>query len=116
MQKMTRVQAALNRLAKWRTVFAGWQLGTRDNKDPEAAAVRDAREAQLLLRVEVTALTALLVEKGIIGVGEFEDQLVLECELQNKLLEEKFPGFKAVDDGLIVDPLVAKNTTKDWPK
>jgi hypothetical protein len=24
----------LNRLAKWRTVLAGWQLGTRGSDDP----------------------------------------------------------------------------------
>lgn len=31
----------LQRLGKWRTVFASWQLGTRSKNDPEAQAVRD---------------------------------------------------------------------------
>lgn len=56
---MTDTADALNRLAKWRTVFAGWQLGTRARGDPESDAVRDHREATIMLRAEVNALTAL---------------------------------------------------------
>jgi hypothetical protein len=32
---------ALQKLAKWRLIFAGWQLGTRLKGDPECDAVRD---------------------------------------------------------------------------
>ena len=46
---------ALNRVAKWRTVFTGWQIGTRPKGDPECDAIRDASEARILLRVEVSA-------------------------------------------------------------
>src|SRR5438067_1656730 len=42
------LDAALNRLTKWRSVFCGWQLGTRSSTDPEAQAVRDHREATML--------------------------------------------------------------------
>jgi hypothetical protein len=35
-----RTNAALNVLAKWRGLFAGWQLGTRPKGDPESDAVR----------------------------------------------------------------------------
>ena len=56
---------AMNRLAKWRSVFAGWQLGTRQIGDPESDAVRDHREVTLLLRAEQSALVLLLIEKGI---------------------------------------------------
>jgi hypothetical protein len=41
--------SALERLAKWRTLFAGWQLGTRPKGEPESDAVRDHREATLML-------------------------------------------------------------------
>jgi hypothetical protein len=61
----------LNRLAKWRTVFAGWQLGTRAKGDPESDAVRDHREATILQRAELTALTSLLIKKQIITAAEF---------------------------------------------
>jgi hypothetical protein len=56
---MTAIQA-LNRVAKWRGLFAGWQLGTRPKGDPECDAVRDHREITILLRVEASALTRLL--------------------------------------------------------
>jgi len=45
-----RTDAALNVLAKWRAHFSGWQLGTRPKGDPEGDAVRDHREATILLR------------------------------------------------------------------
>ena len=31
----------VQRLCKWSTLFAGWQLGTRRKEDPEAKAVKD---------------------------------------------------------------------------
>src|SRR5205809_59165 len=48
--------AALNRLTKWRSVFAGWQLGTRPLGDPECDAVRDHREVTILMRAELTTI------------------------------------------------------------
>src|SRR5258707_8554059 len=50
-----RMLAALNRLTKWRTHYAGWQLGTRAKGDPESDAVRDHRELTMLLRVDLTS-------------------------------------------------------------
>lgn len=54
------LEGILNKLCKWRTILAGWQLGTRPKEDPEAQAVRDQRELLLLLRCEVTALIDIL--------------------------------------------------------
>lgn len=54
---------ALNKLTKWRMVFAGWQLGTRPKGDPECDAVRDHREATMIQRVEISALSRLLIKK-----------------------------------------------------
>jgi hypothetical protein len=39
---------ALNRIAKWRTILAGWQLGTKPKGDPTCDAVRDHREATIM--------------------------------------------------------------------
>jgi hypothetical protein len=47
--------AALNRLANWRSFFAGWQLGTQPASDGPTRAVRDTIEARLILRAEMTA-------------------------------------------------------------
>jgi hypothetical protein len=96
----------MERLGKWRTLFAGWQLGTRPKGDPECEAVGDHREATLVLRAEVTALSMLLVSKGVATQEEvlaaFED----EAEQLNADLERRFPGVKATDYGLALDKRV----------
>lgn len=108
--------AALNRIAKWRAVFTGWQLGTRPKSDPEAQAVSDAREAQILMRVELNALLALLIDKGVINRDEYTHSILTECEHFEKLLQRKFPGFRAADEGMIMDAQRAAETTKGWRK
>lgn len=107
-------ERALNRLAKWRTVFAGWQLGTRPQTDPECQAVRDHREATMLLRVEVNALAGLLIAKGVFTPDEWDGQLRNEAELLNRAYEERFPGFRATDEGLTMDVTRAAETMKGW--
>jgi hypothetical protein len=62
-----RFDRVLNRLAKWRTVFASWQLGTRLTfGDGELAAVKDHHEATLLERVELDTLIGLLRDAQVI--------------------------------------------------
>lgn len=95
--------AALNRLSKWKALFAGWQLGTRPKGDPECDAVRDHREATLMLRAENNAIIALLVAKGIFTAAELKDAVTAECELFNTDLETRFPGVRAGDLGLLFD-------------
>jgi len=103
---------ALNRLAKWRTVLAGWQLGTRPKGDPECDAVRDQQEGRLLMRAELSALTQALFKKGIIKKEDFFEALTEEAEALSVIYEKKFPGFKATDDGVSIDVKVAAQTTK----
>jgi hypothetical protein len=103
----------LNRLAKWRTVFAGWQLGTRAKGDPEADAVRDHRESSILLRVEVTALTRILLEKGIVSHEELDRIVGEEADHLAAMYERRFPGIRADDDGLVMDSR-APETMKGW--
>lgn len=105
---------AANKLAKWRAVFAGWQLGTRAKGDPESDAVRDHRENTLMTRVEVNALTNLLADKGIITLDEFNEAFVVEAEEMEHMLEGLFPGFRSSHDGMVIDPKVAAETTKRW--
>jgi hypothetical protein len=52
---------ALNKITKWRSIFAGWQLGSRPLGDPESDAVRDHREVTILERLEISALKQILV-------------------------------------------------------
>lgn len=90
----------LNRLAKWRGHFAGWQLGTRASSDPECQAVRDHREATILMRAEMTAVVGLLLQKGVITQDEFHAALGEEADLLAMSYESRWPGARAGDDGM----------------
>lgn len=103
----------LNRLAKWRGIFAGWQLGTRSKEDPECQAVRDHREATLLLRAELSAFTALALRKGLFSPDEFHRQLIDEAEALDHELSRRFPGITSSDHGMVLDSR-AVETMKGW--
>jgi hypothetical protein len=105
---------ALNRLAKWRSVFAGWQLGTRSDTDPECQAVRDHREVTILLRAEVNALTGLLIAKGVFTAEEFAAQLDDEADALSAMYARKFPGIRATDDGIEYSMPEAFATMRGW--
>jgi len=67
-----RYYEAMNRLAKWRTVFASWQLGTRlAMGDGELAAVKNHHEATLFQCVELDAFVQLLI-RGSTMKGEWQ--------------------------------------------
>lgn len=100
---MDETSRRINILAKWRSLFAAWQLGTRSATDPESQAVRDHREATLMLRVEVAALTGLLIEKGVFSAEEFTIQVGDEAAAYNSMLEARFPGVTATLEGLVYD-------------
>lgn len=97
------MSATVNRLAKWRAIFAAWQLGTRAKGDPEADAVRDHREVTILVRAEVNALTSLLISKGLIDEREFRRHLDVEAEHLMRAFEKRFPGAEATDEGMKLD-------------
>ncbi len=104
---------SLERLTKWRGLFAGWQLGTRPKGDPECDAVRDHRELSLLLRAEVNALTGLMIRKGIFTDAEFTRSLLDEAEHLEAELQRRFPGVQATDEGLVFDER-AVATMRGW--
>jgi hypothetical protein len=90
----------LNKLCKWRKVFAGWQLGTVTDSDGAGRAVRDHREVTMLLRAEVSGLVALLVRKGVFTAEEWEKQVGEEARTLDEMYEVKFPGFSTSQDGV----------------
>jgi hypothetical protein len=112
MMSRSEVDAALNRVTKWRSLLAGWQLGTRLKGDPESDAVRDHREATILLRVEGSALVGLLIEKGVFTAEEWTDAVGREAVLLNANFEERFPGVTAHDYGLSFDGAQAEDIAK----
>ena len=105
----------LDRVCKWRTLFAGWQLGTRSDTDPEAQAVKDQRELLIILRCELTALTGLLIKKGVIDQDDFQEAVGDEADLLNADYERRFPGVRAELDGLhFSDPAKMMTWMKGW--
>jgi hypothetical protein len=94
------LMAALEKLTKWRKFFAGWQLGTRADGDGESRAVRNHREATILLRAEVTALTGLLISKGVFTQAEFGSALEKEAAQLDRDYAVAYPGWSSTPDGL----------------
>lgn len=93
-------EAVLNKVAKWRNVFASWQLGTRSDTDGECRALKDHRELTIMLRVEVNALSGLLIAKGVFTNEEWVNRLVAEAKLLDQEYERRFPGFSTEQDGV----------------
>ncbi len=79
-------------------------------------AVRDHREVTILLRVESSAIIGLLFAKGLINAAEWETALAQEANLLNSAYARKFPGVRAADDGLVMDPrkIEAAGWMKGW--
>jgi hypothetical protein len=107
-----RAHRALNRLTKWRAFFAGWQLGTRSDKDGECRAVRDHREVTILLRAEVSALVGILFDKGIVTQAEWTQKLGEEAEALDAMYRDRFPGVESSDHGMVYDPAQSLKTMR----
>lgn len=110
---------ALNKLCKWRMIFAGWHLGsktlTTDGKaTPGVAAMRDLMDKWLIVRAENSALAILLCEKGIFTQEEFYNAIMKEAATLDKELESIFPGFRTSENGIVVsDSKLAYKTMID---
>lgn len=105
-------ERTLNRLAKWRTVLTGWCLGTKGKDEPGVKGMRDIHEQRLIMRVEMNAVTALLIEKGVFTADEFKAQIVLECDEHQHVMEAMFPGHVATEGGIAVNTELAAETYK----
>lgn len=105
---------ALNRLCKWRAHFSGWQLGTRTKDDPESQAVRDHRELSMLMRVELSAIAALLIKAGVFTLDQYQEALIAEARLLERDYELAWPGAKATDDGMSYDVARVKEWMSKW--
>jgi len=109
-----KVLKAMNILAKWRSIFSGWQLGTRTSDDPECQAVRDHREVTMLLRAEVSGITKILLDKKVCTLEELQGVFTEEALALSKSYEDKFPGCSANEHGIAINPAIARETMKNW--
>ena len=108
-----RAHAALNRVAKWRVHYAGWQLGTRPKGDPTCDAVRDHRELSLIMRVELNALVQLLLARKVFTPEDLANACADEANAHCLALEKTWPGIRATDEGLMYDKRAVK-TMHGW--
>lgn len=106
---------ALQRVVRWHTVLAGRVLGSRAEDDPQCKGYRDIFDKMILLRVEMTAMTGLLLEKGIFTMDEFMEKCRTEAEELDKMYEKQFPGVQTHLNGIVIDPQVFVKTTRGWP-
>lgn len=111
--QLVKTRKAQERLAKWRVLFTGWQLGTRPKGDPEGDAVRDHREVTIMLRAEVRALISSLIEYRILTKSAYNRHLERECNDLNEEYSQRFPGITTDDKGLVFDDR-AVETMKGW--
>jgi hypothetical protein len=88
-----RLRAAQEKLGKWRGLYAGWWFGTKPIGDSQAKAARDNFDRTIMLRCEVNALTAILLDKGVCTTDEFVAHLLEEVEHMDRELERQWPGF-----------------------
>jgi len=107
------MRAALEKLAKWRKFFASWQVGTVPASDGRYKAVADHRELSILMRAEITAVTGLLVKKGVISQAEFGEALERSAKQLDHDYEESYPGWRSLPDGLHMKLPEAVETMKN---
>lgn len=102
----------LERLGKWRSFFAGWMFGTQDRSHGPSKAVKDLVERSLVLRVEVSALTKILIDAGVTNAEEVAAHVEQEARYLSEALSKRFPGVQATDEGLRLDVQKAVETMR----
>jgi hypothetical protein len=107
-----RSAAAFNRLAKWRAWFAGWHLGTQPSSHGPTRAFRNLYESTLIMRAELSAMSQILISKGVYTLDEWREAAAGEADRLSELLTDKFPGVRATDDGLSMAPHIAAATMR----
>lgn len=97
-----RVIRSADKLAKWRTVYTGWLLGTRAHEDPESRYHRNRNELLLLMRAELSAVTRLISELPGVTREHILTVMAEEYEALDSSLEEFFPGYSSRPDGMSI--------------
>ena len=113
---MDDLDRALNRVTKWRSILTGRILGTKPITDSPTQGFRDLFDKVILLRVEVTALTGLMLEKRVFTEHELRDALTEAADNLSAMYALEWPGITATDDGIHIDlPLGAETLARKSP-
>lgn len=107
-----RYHKALNKLTKWRNFFAIWQTANKEPDEAEHKAIKDHREVTMLLRVEVTTLARMMVEKGVCTTDEFAEMMIIEAKHLERSFETAYPGYFAEEFGLSINNPEAAETMR----
>ena len=103
----------LELITKWRQAFC--MMATSGQVGFERY-VRDAAEAKIIHRCEISATVALLIQKGVFSELEFRAQVDIEAEDLDIRMQERFPGFSASMEGLVLQKPRALETVLGWAK
>lgn len=106
---------ALNRVCKWRRVLTGKMVGSGAEDDPLIVGMNDLQEARLIMRVELRAVTDLLIKKGVFTEAQLADAVEREANTLSTELSVRFPGFTAHDDGMHMEMPAAMETMRNQP-
>lgn len=109
-----RAHIALDRVCKWRTILAGRVWGTQP-KTPQAKGRTDIFERLIIMRVELNALTELLLEQGLIIEERYLQAIERAAIELDNAYAEHFPGIKSSASGMVIGPEALK-TMEGWPK
>ena len=68
----------------------------------------------VLDRLRTVALRAKRFAQAVVGVRGLGEELDVEAEALMTNYEQRFPGIKATDLGISMDPAIAADTMRGW--
>lgn len=98
----TEAMRKLNKVGKWRSILVGRILGTKPADDPPTMGMRDLMDKMVILRVEVSTVTRLLIEKGLVTPDDWFRVMGEEAEALDKMYEAEWPGIHTTDQGVTI--------------
>jgi hypothetical protein len=66
------------------------------------------------MRAEISALTKILLDNGIMTAKKFTTEVTDEAKLLDRDMEVRFPGFKSTDNGITIDVEKVSDTMRHW--
>ena len=89
----------LSKLRQYARFSVGRITGTTTAESGAYKQLLTAEEARLFHRVDINALTGLLIKKGVFTEEEWTDALIEEAKLKDKELAEEWPDITVASDG-----------------
>jgi len=111
--------AAFSRLRQFARYTVGRVTGTCPPSRGSYRQMLDLAESRHIHRVELNALTGLLIRKGVFTQAEFDQQLEDEALHYEAAVQKQFPEVRPAPDGrsYALDPAgaVKRCREEEWP-